>query len=77
MDKVQRNTWHSSDKATQLHAPLARGNICLNSGSGVDGPLTAFHCLIPDLCHAQCPLAKRSNPKGLVSIFSNGFTDVR
>ena len=40
-------------------------------------PLTAFHCLIPDLWHTQCPLAMRSNPKGLASIFSNGFTGVR
>lgn len=37
---------------------------------------TAFQCVIPDLWHTQCPLAMRSNPKGLASIFSNGFTAV-
>lgn len=48
---------------THLTTPLPRARICLDSGSGVDAPLTAFLCLIPDLWHAQCPLAKRSNPK--------------
>lgn len=37
---------------------------------------TAFHSVIPDLWHTQCPPAMRSNPKGLASIFSNGFTAV-
>lgn len=69
--------WCRSFEVTQLQAPLAREHICLDSGSGVDAPLTAFHCLIPDLWHTQCPLATRSNPKGLASIFSNGFTGVR
>lgn len=44
-------------------------------GPPVDEPLTAFYCLIPDLSPTQCPLAECSNPSGLVSIFSNGFTD--
>lgn len=73
----QSSVFHfRSEEVLQLDTPLARENICPNCGSGVDGPLTAFHCLIPDLRHAQCSLAKRSNPKGLASIFSNGFTDV-
>ncbi len=58
-------------------APLPLEGTHLDSGSGVDVPLTAFHHLIPDLWHTQCPLATRSNPKGLASIFSNGFTGVR
>lgn len=75
--KVQHNVHCSSAEVTQFQAPLPWEHICLDSGSGVDAPLTAFQCLIPDLWHAQCPLAERSNPKALASIFSNGFTDVR
>lgn len=63
-------------KIAQLQPPLVQENLCLNSGSGVGAPLTAFHCIIPDLWHTQCPLAMHSNPKGLASIFSNGFTAV-
>lgn len=79
--KVQCNVLQVIWSYTHSHPPLPRGfthtPTHTHSGSGADAPLTAFQRLIPALWHTQCPLAARSNPKGLASIFSNGFTGVR